>query len=278
MILFKEARALKAHLSDKKAQDIRIGFVPTMGALHQGHISLIEQAKANSDYVVASIFVNPTQFNNTADLLNYPKTIDKDISMLLEAGCDALYHPEVSDLYQANEPKLSAADYGTFIHVLEGAKRPGHFDGVVTILTKLFDWVQPDIVFFGQKDYQQCLVVKTLIKRKFQAIQFVACPIIRESDGLAMSSRNIRLSAEERAQAPRIYKALENLKQNWNAGNWNQALVQLRQELDQTPFELEYLEVCDPETLEPLMEFSRDAIALIALQLGHTRLIDNHIL
>jgi pantoate--beta-alanine ligase len=278
VILIKDPIALEGLIKLKKEQNLTIGFVPTMGALHLGHISLIEEAKANTNFVVCSIFVNPTQFNNPEDLANYPRTLEADLLQLTAVGCDVLFHPEVSQIYQSQEYKLSAADYGNFIHVLEGEKRPGHFDGVIIILTKLFKIVHPDQVYFGQKDYQQCMVVKTLIARDFPFIIFNRCAIVRESDGLAMSSRNTRLTKEERAIAPEIFKTLQYLSQHWHALTWKDSLNEAKNRLSNLPFELEYLEVCEPNSLEVIQTFSKDAIALVAVNLGSTRLIDNHIL
>jgi pantoate--beta-alanine ligase len=278
VILINDPIALEGLINAKKAQNLSIGFVPTMGALHLGHISLIEEAKANTDFVVCSIFVNPTQFNNPDDLANYPRTLEADLLLLTAVGCDVLFHPEVSKIYQSQELKLSAADYGNFIHVLEGAKRPGHFDGVITILTKLFKMVHPNQVYFGQKDYQQCMVVETLIARDFPNIKFNRCAIVREADGLAMSSRNARLTKEERAIAPQIFKTLQSLSQQWQALTWEAALNEARNSLSNLPFELEYLEVCDPNTLDTLQDYSAYAVVLVAVNLGSTRLIDNHIL
>lgn len=275
MILFKQASQLFLYLEKKRAEGAHIGFVPTMGALHAGHISLIDQAKASCDLVVCSIFVNPTQFNNPNDLATYPRTPERDIQLLEEAGCHVLFHPEASDVYEPNEQKLSSADYGYFITVLEGAKRPGHFDGVVTILTKLFAWVEPNEVYFGQKDYQQCLVVKELIKRKFPEIKFHMCAILREKDGLAMSSRNVRLTAYERKLAPAIYETMLEVGSHWNANEWQEALATAQTKLSKEPFNLEYLTICNAETLEPLSTFEEKAILLVAVVLGNTRLIDN---
>jgi pantoate--beta-alanine ligase len=278
VILIKDPVALEGLIKAKKAQNLAIGFVPTMGALHLGHISLIEEAKANTDFVVCSIFVNPTQFNSPTDLANYPRTLEADLLLLAAVGCDVLFHPEVSQIYQSKELKLSATDYGNFIHVLEGAKRPGHFDGVITILTKLFKITLPNQVYFGQKDYQQCMVVQTLIARDFPSIKFNRCAIVREADGLALSSRNVRLTREERAIAPQIFKTLQYLSQQWQKLTWEAALNEARSSLSKLPFELEYLEVCDPNTLETLQDYSANAVVLVAVNLGSTRLIDNHIL
>ena len=239
MILFRDSIEIKEFLVSKSRQNVSIGFVPTMGALHLGHISLIEEAKEKCDLVVASIFVNPTQFNNTKDLETYPRTIESDIVKLSNAGCDVLFHPEVGNMYLEGEQKLKSNDYGYFIEILEGLKRPGHFDGVVTILTKLFNIINPNQVFFGQKDYQQCLVAETLIKRDFPDIILNRCKIIREADGLAMSSRNSRLSVEERQSAIKIYQTLLFIKSQWTTENWISSLNSSRIILNTFPFTFE---------------------------------------
>ncbi len=278
MILFRDPNEIKEFLVSKRRQNLSIGFVPTMGALHQGHLSLIAEAKGNCDLVVASIFVNPTQFNNSKDLETYPRSIESDILKLISAGCDVLFHPEASNMYFEGEKKLSSDDYGYFIEVLEGLKRPGHFDGVVTILTKFFKIIQPNQVYFGQKDYQQCLVAETLIKRDFPEIVLKRCRIIREKDGLAMSSRNARLNAEERRFAAKIYQILCEIKSQWTEENFLNCVLESRNLLNTSPFSLEYLEVCHVETLMPVKSYFKPVVILVAVNLGKTRLIDNLII
>lgn len=275
MILIKKSDDLLSHISKLKASNLSIGFVPTMGALHPGHLSLIEAAKKNCDVVVCSIFVNPTQFNQLSDLNSYPRTIENDIQLLLSCSCDILFHPDVTEIYGDTMEKESTEDYGAFIHLLEGASRPGHFDGVVTVLRKLFNAVMPHQVFFGQKDYQQCLVVKMLIQRSFSHIKFNLCPIAREADGLAMSSRNVRLTLSERMLAPKIYENLQLVAQNWNLTSWQSALNQAVKNLSNEPFVFEYLSACDQNSLQELDTFQHKAIVLVAVRLGTTRLIDN---
>ena len=278
MILIKNSQTFNALIKEKKAKNLKIGFVPTMGALHAGHLSLIKSARQKCDIVVCSIFVNPTQFNVASDLTNYPRPIEKDIQLLVHEGCDILFHPEVDEIYGNGLVKDSSSDFGSFIHLLEGASRPGHFDGVITIVKKLFQLCEPKEVFFGQKDYQQCLVVETLIQRNFPNIVFNLCPILREEDGLAMSSRNIRLSAEERKISYKIYKELKNLKDNWQTQQWEIALKNAKHILNEAPFKLEYLSVCNAKTFDSIDNFEENAIALVAVQLGNTRLIDNILL
>jgi len=275
VILIKKSSDLLSHISKLKEANRIIGFVPTMGALHDGHLSLIESAKQKCDIVICSIFVNPTQFNQASDLASYPRTLENDIRLLLSVSCDILFHPEIEEVYGNLLEKESSEDYGSFIHVLEGASRPGHFDGVVTVLRKLFLLVQPNQVYFGQKDYQQCLVVKTLIQRSFHDIVFNLCPIARELDGLAMSSRNVRLNQSERELAPKIFENLQLVAQNWTIANWELGLNLAQINLRKPPFQFEYLCACDPITLDSLTHFQSNAIILVAVQLGSTRLIDN---
>jgi pantoate--beta-alanine ligase len=278
VILFQKSKDLQAFIEQKKTENLQIGFVPTMGALHLGHLSLIRAAKKDCEIVICSIFVNPTQFNQIFDLENYPRPIENDVKLLVEANCDVLFHPDVNELYGGDFTKDSSEDYGPFVHVLEGESRPGHFDGVVTIVSKLFKICRPNQVYFGQKDYQQCLVVKTLISREFSFIQFNLCPIERELDGLAMSSRNVRLNDQERKYANNLFKALEFVQKNWNKESWKLSINEARATFLGTPFEVEYFCVCDSETLEELTDFKTDAIVLAAATLGNTRLIDNLLL
>jgi pantoate--beta-alanine ligase len=249
-----------------------------MGALHAGHISLVKFAKEKCDLVVCSIFVNPTQFNQASDLATYPRTIEEDMKLLLEESCDVVFHPGVEDIYGSDFQKDSSDDYGDFVHVLEGHSRPGHFDGVVTILRKFFSIVCPHEVFFGQKDYQQCLVVKELIGRNFPQIKFNLCPIAREQDGLAMSSRNVRLTDEERKLAPMIHQSLQLIEQNWTPENWEKGIKQAEEFLDGSSFIIEYISVCHESSLKKMVRFEPNAVALIAVRLGKTRLIDNILL
>lgn len=278
MIFIQQTVYLHSYILQKIAEGKRIGFVPTMGALHAGHISLVKFAKEKCDLVVCSIFVNPTQFNQASDLATYPRTIEEDMKLLLEESCDVLFHPSVDDIYGEDFKKDSSDDYGDFIHVLEGHSRPGHFDGVITILRKFFSIVNPHEVFFGQKDYQQCLVVKELIERSFPQIKFNLCPIAREQDGLAMSSRNVRLTEEERKLAPMIYQSLQIIEQNWTQENWEKGIKMAEKFLEGGSFIIEYINVCQESSLKNMVRFEPKAVALIAVRLGKTRLIDNILL
>ncbi|WP_026902732.1 pantoate--beta-alanine ligase [Pedobacter glucosidilyticus] len=260
-----------------KQEGKRIGLVPTMGALHQGHLSLIQESLFYTDVTVASIFVNPTQFNNKTDLLKYPKPIAEDIHKLEQAGCHVLFHPAVEEMYPAED---TSWDYkvGELDHILEGEFRPGHYKGVTQIVYKLFKAAIPDLAFFGQKDYQQFLVIKKMVSDFNLPIQLKNCAIVRDDDGLAMSSRNIHLSAEERLAALSLSKALMFIKDNYDF----LSLDELKQQANKFftgsgVLQLEYLRICNPDNLQDLQQ-KGPAIALIACMVGTTRLIDNMML
>ncbi|HXB90834.1 MAG TPA: pantoate--beta-alanine ligase [Puia sp.] len=274
MILFKRAGDLTIWLDQRRQEGRSIGFVPTMGALHEGHISLIDISKRATSDTVCSIFVNPTQFNDPKDFRKYPVTIEKDIRLLETAGTDALFLPEVGELYTGGITGLERYDLGSLENILEGKYRPGHFQGVCQVMRRLLDIVLPDHLFMGQKDYQQCMVVRRLLELMGSAAQLHPSPIIREKDGLAMSSRNLRLSVSERAKAPAIYRALTLLKEGWSkSASLPELLVQAREILQQSDFRIDYIEAADPVTLLPVTDGA--AIALIAAFMGEIRLIDN---
>jgi pantoate--beta-alanine ligase len=251
-----------------------VGFVPTMGALHNGHISLIKQAQQISTEVVCSIFVNPTQFNDPKDLEKYPRPINADIAMLEQAGCDILFNPAVDDMYDDNEKWH--LDIGPLEHLLEGKFRPGHYQGVMQVVNKLFNIVKPDIAFFGQKDYQQFMVISKMVDLLKMPVKLVMCPILRDADGLAMSSRNIHLTADDRQHALLLSKTL-----NWVKGNFNNSnILELQQQAeqmiaDEPGIALEYFEIVDGDTLLPATADTKSIVALVAARAGKTRLIDN---
>ena len=294
MILFKKTSDLDHWLDQERASGNAIGFVPTMGALHEGHISLIDISKKSVPITVCSIFVNPTQFNDPRDFQKYPITIENDILLLEKAGVDALFLPEVNEMYPDGTKDLEKYDLGSLETLLEGKYRPGHFQGVCQVMRRLLQLVRPDDLFMGQKDYQQCMVVQRLIQLMGWNIRFHAGPIIREPDGLAMSSRNVRLSPEERQRATAIYHALQTLRyadSGPGAPNAPTALARAKKLLEDAKFRIDYLEIADPQTLEhlPLVPpafthpdatptFPYGAVALIAAFQGEVRLIDNMIL
>jgi pantoate--beta-alanine ligase len=251
-----------------------VGFVPTMGALHQGHISLIEQAQQNSTEVVCSIFVNPTQFNDPKDLEKYPRPIAADINLLQQVGCEILFNPPVNEIYDDNEKWH--LDIGDLEHLLEGKFRPGHYQGVTQVVYKLFSIVKPDVAFFGQKDYQQFLVISKMVELLQMPVKLIMCPILRENDGLAMSSRNIHLTAEDRENALILSKTLSWVKNNFDAGNIPAIKQQAEQMVSSQPgIELEYFEIADGQTLHMANAGTKNIVALVAARAGKTRLIDN---
>lgn len=281
MKLFKEINSIHQFLASEKRENKQIGFVPTMGALHNGHLSLIKKSKAENELTVCSIFINPTQFNNKEDLEKYPRTIENDIKLLIESGCDVLFHPEVNEIYTENETPQTG-NYGNLTHVLEGKFRPGHFDGVITIVKKLFQIVEPDNVYFGQKDFQQCAVINEMIVRNHFKLKMNICNTMREIDGLAMSSRNIRLTKDERIAAKAIPSTLHYIKNNIEKVSITEVLQTATKQLLSSSdlIKIEYLEIVNAITLEQMDQFDIEtpAVALIAAYCGNVRLIDNIIL
>lgn len=279
MLVLNKIADVKQMIAEYKQQHKVVGFVPTMGALHQGHISLINQSKQHTDITVCSIFVNPTQFNNPEDLKHYPRTPDQDIKLLEEAGCDILYMPEVKDIYPENDTRKF--DFGYLDSILEGATRPGHFNGVGQVVSILLEGVMPDKAFFGSKDYQQVMVVKSLVKQLSLPVEIIACPILREPDGLAMSSRNTRLTTEERIIAgmiPDMMQQANNIVKQQGIEAAKKFVVDLVAKI--SSMKLDYFEVCDAETLESLTNYNpkNKAVSLIAVFVGNIRLIDNWII
>lgn len=280
MIFYKLSEDLREEIRHLRASGKRIGFVPTMGALHRGHISLIQASAALCDVTICSIFVNPSQFNNAEDLKHYPRTLVNDLELLAAFKNILVYAPdEVSDVYKTDED--FAVELGNIGLVMEAAFRPGHFNGVMNVVKRLFDIVTPDVAFFGQKDFQQCLVIKKLIRHYRLPVQLEICPIAREEDGLAMSSRNVRLSPAERAIAPAIFKVLTRAKEQVNRLTPAEVKKQVLNELKSHP-ELvpEYIEISETENLLPVESWNdaRNIVACITVKLGAVRLIDNIIL
>lgn len=257
-----------------RSEGKKIGFVPTMGALHAGHLSLLSQAQQLSDKVVCSIFVNPTQFNDPKDLEKYPRPIAADIDKLEKAGCDILFNPEVSEMYAGNEHWH--LELGELEHLLEGEFRPGHYQGVTQVVSKLFDIVKPDIAFFGQKDYQQFLIIRKMVDLLNISVKLVMCPILRETDGLAMSSRNIHLSADDRQHALVLSKTLNWLKQNFDRNKIPVLINECKAMINaEAGVLLEYFEIVNGGNLHPASQSSEEIVALVAAKVGNTRLIDN---
>jgi pantoate--beta-alanine ligase len=256
----------------------QVGFVPTMGALHEGHLSLIRESKLKADTTVSSIFVNPTQFNDKSDFDKYPIQLDTDLEMLLEAACDVVFVPSVKEIYPDGIQQKADVPLGFLGTTLEAAHRPGHFEGVMQVVKRLLDIVQPDILFIGQKDFQQCLVIARLIEHYHLPIQLEICETKREGDGLAMSSRNARLSPEERASAVKLSQALFYIKKHLHDLPIATLIEERLQWLAQDErIRTEYLAVVNGKTLAPITEIKEDepAVALIAAKVGEVRLIDN---
>ena len=264
-----------------KKNAFKVAFVPTMGALHQGHISLINTGKQLADIVVCSIFVNPTQFTDPKDLEKYPRPLEHDIRMLRQAGCDAVFMPSVKEMYP-NYPQAENwhIDLGSAEFVLEGELRPGHYQGVTQIVKKLFDVIQPDVALFGQKDFQQVLMIKNMVSRLKMNVQIEVCPIVRETDGLAMSSRNIHLNEKDRKQALILSKALFFIKNHFYELPNNVLIEQATQFFNGVKeVKLDYLAIANGQTLCRVNDKdSAHIVALIAAKIGQTRLIDNIIL
>ncbi|MDO1447524.1 pantoate--beta-alanine ligase [Rhodocytophaga aerolata] len=276
MHLFTDIHSLQGFLTAYKYAGKKIGLVPTMGALHSGHLSLIEKARQECDLVVCSIYVNPTQFNNPNDLVHYPRTVSSDRQLLESVNCDVLFLPDDQVMYP--QKTLLKFDFGYLEHVMEGKYRPGHFNGVATVVSKLLHIVKPDQVYFGQKDLQQFAVIRQLVTDLSFGVQLVCCPIIREKDGLAMSSRNVRLTANDRALAPLLYQSLQ-LAQKWaSAMSVEQVKEAVARHLAATAgIQLEYFEIVDSYTLQPVKEVDEhEMVSLcIAAYIGEIRLIDN---
>jgi pantoate--beta-alanine ligase len=275
----KTRQEVEQSLRNARENGKSVGFVPTMGALHGGHISLVKRAASENEVVVVSIFVNPTQFNDPNDLVNYPRTPEKDLALLETAGVDYVFMPTESEIYP--QPDTRLFNFGQLDRVMEGAHRPGHFNGVAQVVSRLFDIVKPNRAYFGQKDYQQLVIIRQLVKMLGLSIDIIACPIVREADGLAMSSRNLLLSPECRASAPLIHRTLveacNQIGQMSVKGmiSWVESRVNQDKNL-----RVEYFEISNAETLEPVGSWTdaKNIIGCIAVWAGKVRLIDNVIL
>ena len=275
MQLFTTIKSLKKGL-DSLRKDNTIGFVPTMGALHKGHLSLLQNAKKTTDITVVSIFVNPTQFDNAVDLTNYPATLQNDLYLLEKEACDVVFVPNVSEIYNTNI-KAQSFDFDGLENVMEGAYRKGHFDGVATIVKRFFEIVKPDFAFFGEKDFQQLQIIKKMVEKKGLAVKIIGNPIYRETDGLAMSSRNVRLTKELRKAAPFIYKTMLAAKKLFGTKNALEITEWVKQEFKKHPLlKLEYYTIADEQTLLPIQKKEKNRVyrAFIVVFAGEIRLID----
>ena len=279
MILFKKINDLRNYLDSQRKIGNKIGFVPTMGALHDGHLSLITGSKKENQVTVCSIFVNPAQFNDPKDFEKYPVTIDRDIALLEPAGCEVLFLPSVTEIYPAGPEGGQHYDLGYLETLLEGKYRPGHFQGVCKVVHRLLDIVRPDNLYLGQKDYQQCMVISRLLEITGLGSHTTIhiCPTLREKDGLAMSSRNMRLNETERKQAVTIYQCLQHIKTYLKPGNTTSLILEATQTLEKAGFKPDYVAIADAFSLEPVEHWDgrQDIVALIAAYLNEVRLIDN---
>ena len=278
MLIFKRVKDLEDYLKKAKKQGISIGFVPTMGALHPGHIALIDTCRKRCKLTVCSIFINPTQFNDKSDFENYPVTIDNDIKLLSQAGCDVLFLPTVSEIYPKGLVQKKPFNFGLIANILEGSFRPGHFDGMAQVVERLLKIVKPNQLFMGQKDYQQQLIVGLLIKKIKLNTRLVMCPTVREKDGLAMSSRNTRLDAASRKLAVEISKTLKYAKAQLKNTKAEIGVIQQKSMKKLGAIkggETEYFEIRNAKTLELPKRRTEKLIALTAVKIGGVRLIDN---
>jgi len=276
MEIYSRIRDIQAKVRELKAEGLSIGYVPTMGALHEGHISLLRRSDEENNISVCSIFVNPIQFNNQIDLEKYPRTLKEDSEKLDKANCDIVFAPSVDEMYP---DKVSESyDFGLLEKLMEGALRPGHFNGVAVVVKRLFDICMPDKAYFGEKDFQQLMVIRALVKQENIPVKIIGCPIIREPDGLAMSSRNVRLTPGERRIAPEIFKTLDMMKEKAGKKNIKEILTEAENQLEQHPgVKIDYIQIVDESTLVPITNWDEtDNIrAFVALFLGEVRLIDN---
>ena len=277
MKVYKTISELKDFLSQLKIAKKSIGFVPTMGALHQGHLSLVKKAKRKNDITVVSIFVNPTQFDNKEDLEKYPKTYENDVALLESVDCDILFFPAVEEIY-SKKIDAESFNFDGLEHQMEGKFRDGHFDGVGTIVKKLFEIVTPDNAYFGKKDFQQLQIIKKMVEKHYIPVKIKGCDIFREADGLAMSSRNTRLTKKHRETAPFIYKTLKKAKKKFGTKNATEVTKWVQKKFAKHPLlELEYFTIANEITLETVSkkEKNQKYRAFIAVFAGDIRLIDN---
>ena len=276
MNIYKSIEDLQAFVEAERAKGLRIAFVPTMGALHAGHLSLVRRALSECDRCIVSVFVNPTQFNDPRDLETYPRTLESDSTLLASVGASALFAPEVSTIYPEEDTRTF--DVGAVAEVMEGRYRPGHFNGVMQVVSRLFDIVRPDCAYFGEKDFQQIAVIRAMVRLIASPVEIIACPIVRESDGLALSSRNVRLSAEERREAPQIYRILSESRSWAKEMSPQQVIERVTEQINAVPhLRVEYFEIVDTDSLQPIASWSDSPAphGCITVYCGEVRLIDN---
>jgi len=276
MKLLKTVRELQLVLAEERKSDHTIGFVPTMGALHPGHLALVGQAVAENDVAIVSIFVNPTQFNNPNDLLHYPRTLEADCRLLDDAGATIVFAPAVEEIYP--EPDTRAFDFGTLATVMEGKFRPGHFNGVAQVVSRLFDIVKPDRAYFGEKDFQQLAIIRAMVKQLHLPVEIISHPIVREPDGLAMSSRNVRLSPDLRKNAAAISRILFESRKKRDELSVAALKQEVIDEINAVPgLQTEYFELVDGDSLQAVEDWSDSefVVGCVAVFAGEVRLIDN---
>lgn len=276
MEIISTVAGLRKAVADAKAKGLTVGLVPTMGALHAGHMSLIERARKDCGFVVVSVFVNPTQFNNPDDLRTYPRTVEADCALLEEAGVDVAFTPTVEEVYP--EPDTRIFELGPVAEVMEGAMRPGHFNGVAQVVSKLFDFVRPDKAYFGEKDYQQIAVIRRMAELEGFDIDIVDCPIKREADGLALSSRNVRLTPHQREIAPNIHRIMVESLDKARDCSVEEVKRSVIDAVNAYPeMDVEYYEIVNAADMQPITDWSQatQAVGCITVYLGDVRLIDN---
>lgn len=276
MQVVKHINELKPILNKQRNRGLSIGFVPTMGALHDGHLSLVKNADSQVNFIVASIFVNPTQFNDKKDLERYPRDLEKDLELLSATQCNLVFAPEADEIYPS--PDTRNFDFGQLETVMEGKFRPGHFNGVAQVVSRLFEIVNPDKAFFGQKDFQQLAIIREMVKQLNSHVEIIACPIIREPDGLAMSSRNMLLSEEQRNNASLIFKTISAAANKTDTLSVKNLCDWVKSEIDKNEYlNTEYFEIVNELTLQPIKSWNDtgNKIACIAVHCGKIRLIDN---
>lgn len=276
MKIVSSIKELKGYLAEGKQNNKKIGFVPTMGALHKGHLSLVDRCVKDNDICVVSVFVNPTQFNDKHDLETYPRTLEADCALLEPAGCDFVFAPSAEEMYP--EPDTREFDFGTVSEVMEGAKRPGHFNGVAQVVSKLFYVVEPDNAYFGEKDFQQIAVIRAMVKQLGIPVTINACPIVREADDLALSSRNTRLTPEQRQKAPLIARTLKESVTFAAEKSVQEVIDYVVNAINSDPgMEVEYYEIVNGNTLESIRDWSDadDVVGCVTVYCGAVRLIDN---
>lgn len=282
MILFKKAADLHNYLDEQQKQSRNVGYIPTMGALHPGHISLIATSQKETAITVCSIFVNPAQFNDPKDFNKYPIAIEKDIYLLESSGCDVLFLPSVEEIYPDGFQSKTHFDIGYLETILEGQYRPGHFQGVCLVVQRLLEIVNPDRLYLGQKDYQQSMIIARLIELMglTESIELVISPTLREANGLAMSSRNLRLNEEERTKASAICQSLTMIKQNLQKDNFPELKKKAKAMLEKNDIKIDYVEIASAKNLELVNEWDgkQKLVALIAAYINEVRLIDNLLL